>query len=87
MPPRRCTPASPQAHRGFFGRSLQPGCVGPRCPPGAEPDCNFPPTLPFVDLLPRGAQNFWTGSQRCPVSPLRQGRRSRLALQPCAGCV
>ncbi|KAJ2907918.1 hypothetical protein GGI21_003407, partial [Coemansia aciculifera] len=27
--------------------------------------------LPFVDLLPSGAQNFWAGSMYCPAEPLK----------------
>ncbi|KAL4451645.1 hypothetical protein ABPG75_007307 [Micractinium tetrahymenae] len=51
---------------GFFGHRMQPGCAGRGCPPGSEPNCNFPTTLPWIDLLPKGSQNFWTGSQHCP---------------------
>lgn len=54
----------PQAHRGFMGRSLVPGCAGSGCPPGSEPNCNFPPTLPLIDLLPAGAQ-----ASRCAAAP------------------
>lgn len=67
-PDATCTaPPSPQAYRGFYGRSLAPGCSGKHCPPGSEPNCNFPQTTPWVDLLPQHTQNIWTGSQHCRV--------------------
>lgn len=49
-------PPLPQAHRGFYGRSLVPGCAGKHCPQGSEPNCNFPSTVPWIDLLPPHAQ-------------------------------
>ncbi|KAM4064056.1 sulfatase domain-containing protein [Hirsutella rhossiliensis] len=43
---------------GFLGRGYQPDAAA----------CRFPePNWPFIDLLPAGAQNFWTGSQSCPL--------------------
>jgi hypothetical protein len=54
---------------GFFGRSLVQGCSGKHCPKGSEPNCVVPRTIPWIDLLPKGAQNFWTGRQTC--TPVR----------------
>lgn len=42
---------------GLLGRSYQADAVACRIPE---------PNWPFVDLLPSGAQNFWTGRQSCP---------------------
>ena len=52
IPPICCL----QEFVGFFGRSLVQGCAGRHCPKGSEPNCVVPRTIPWVDLLPKGAQ-------------------------------
>lgn len=44
------------------------GLLGKQLDRDAPGMCSFESrgNLPFVDLLPGGAQNFWTGSQTCP---------------------
>lgn len=55
-------PACLQWGLGFYGRSIDE----------SPPYCNFPPNLPWIDLLPAGAINFWAPN-RCKVSRLGGG--------------
>ncbi|GAB4815444.1 hypothetical protein N2152v2_002490 [Parachlorella kessleri] len=52
-------------YHGFFNHTMAVGCPPGGCNETAVADCSFPEALPWVDLLPPGAQNFWTGSQQC----------------------
>lgn len=59
-------PLALQWMRGFYGQAMVPGCESPKsC---SRPYCDFPRTIPWVDFLPEGTQNWWTGSQRCQAS-------------------
>lgn len=62
------------------------GCMEGRCGANTVRECNFPHNYPYIDLLPAGTQNFWTGSQTCKATASFEAELSDDGLLAIRGC-